>query len=325
MIAYRNFPFALAVVPCSSPWTASADAVRILAPRIRTASSCSKGFTMNHYPIAVATALLASVSTIANAAPAMTLYPQQIGAETARYQHGSATISLKSPTATVEIRPLPVEDGRAAFSIAIFNHDGRPANLGMENITAVVNGIPTPVPTYAQLAEAAERKARQAKIGTALFAGVLAGVASTASNQGSYYRHVRGPRGGFTQAIHWQDDTPGVIGATAAVAGGAMVIGGIDRKLDYTLDQLGTQILQTTTIDPGSSFGGMVILPIDRDAGHPADIRVNVAFDGRVYAFGFRLTRSGIGVPAPVPAAARADAPGVQALPVDLAGEGGGE
>jgi hypothetical protein len=220
---------------------------------------------------------------------------------------------------------LPVEDGRAAFSIAIFNHDGRPANLGMENITAVVNGIPTPVPTYAQLAEAAERKARQAKIGTALFAGVLAGVASTASNQGSYYRHVRGPRGGFTQAIHWQDDTPGVIGATAAVAGGAMVIGGIDRKLDYTLDQLGTEILQTTTIDPGSSFGGMVILPIDRDAGHPADIRVNVAFDGRVYAFGFRLTRSGIGVPAPVPAAARADAPGVQALPVDLAGEGGGE
>ena len=154
---------------------------------------------------------------------------------------------------------------------------------------------------------------------------MLAGVASTASNQGSYYRHVRGPRGGFTQAIHWQDDTPGVIGATAAVAGGAMVIGGIDRKLDYTLDQLGTQILQTTTIDPGSSFGGMVILPIDRDAGHPADIRVNVAFDGRVYAFGFRLTRSGIGVPAPVPAAARADAPGVQALPVDLAGEGGGE
>ena len=256
---------------------------------------------MNHYPIAVATALLASVSTIANAAPAMTLYPQQIGAETARYQHGSATISLKSPTATVEIRPLPVEDGRAAFSIAIFNHDGRPANLGMENITAVVNGIPTPVPTYAQLAEAAERKARQAKIGTALFAGVLAGVASTASNQGSYYRHVRGPRGGFTQAIHWQDDTPGVIGATAAVAGGAMVIGGIDRKLDYTLDQLGTEILQMTTIDPGSSFGGMVILPIDRDAGHPADIRVNVAFDGRVYAFGFRLTRSGIGVPAPVP------------------------
>jgi hypothetical protein len=32
LIAYRNFPFALAVVPCSSPWTASADAVRILAP-----------------------------------------------------------------------------------------------------------------------------------------------------------------------------------------------------------------------------------------------------------------------------------------------------
>lgn len=138
---------------------------------------------MNYYPIAVATTLLANVPTIANAAPAMTLYPQQIGAETARYQHGSATISLKTPMATVEIRPMPMEDRRATFSIAVFNHGGRPANLGMENITATVNGIPAPVPTYGQLTEAAERKARQAKIGTALFAGVLAGVASTASNQ----------------------------------------------------------------------------------------------------------------------------------------------
>lgn len=116
-----------------------------------------------------------------------------------------------------------------------------------------------------------------------------------------------------------------MIGATAAVAGGAMVISGIDRKLDYTLDQLGAEILQTTTIDPGSSFGGMVILPIDKDAGHPADIRVDVTFDGRIYAFGFRLTPSGIGVPPPVPATVRADVPGVKASPGDLAGEGGGE
>ena len=35
LIAYRNFPFALAVVPCSSPWTASADAGRLPPPRHR--------------------------------------------------------------------------------------------------------------------------------------------------------------------------------------------------------------------------------------------------------------------------------------------------
>ena len=70
LIAYRNFPFALAVVPCSSPWTASADAVRILAPRIRTAS-CSKGFTMNHYPIAVATARANASGFSASTYPAL--------------------------------------------------------------------------------------------------------------------------------------------------------------------------------------------------------------------------------------------------------------
>jgi hypothetical protein len=84
---------------------------------------------------------------------------------------------------------------------------------------------------------------------------------------------------------------PGVIGATAAVAGGAMVIKGIDRKLDYTLAQLGTQVLQTTTIDPDSSFGGMVILPLGHRAAGPADIRVSIRFDGRPYLFGFTRPR----------------------------------
>jgi hypothetical protein len=223
--------------------------------------------------------------------PTLVLYPRHLGAETARYDHGSATISLRSPTATVEIRPLPVEKGQVAFSLAVFNHGPGPANLGIENISATVNGIPVPLPSHAQLAEEAERKARNAKIGTALFAGVLAGVASTASNEGTYYRHVRGPRGSYTQAIHWHDDMPGVIGATAAVAGGAMVIKGIDRKLDYTLAQLGTQVLQTTTIDPDSSFGGMVILPLGHRAAGPADIRVSIRFDGRPYLFGFTWPR----------------------------------
>ena len=280
---------------------------------------------MPYRPLAAAAMLLAGVPAMADAAPPLALYPQHLGAETARYDHGRATISLRSPTATVEIRPLPVEKGQVAFSLAVFNHGPGPANLGIENISATVNGIPVPLPSHAQLAEEAERKARNAKIGTALFAGVLAGVASTASNEGTYYRHVRGPRGSYTQAIHWHDDMPGVIGATAAVAGGAMVIKGIDRKLDYTLAQLGTQVLQTTTIDPDSSFGGMVILPLGHRAAGPADIRVSIRFDGRPYLFGFYLAQAGMAPAADLPATTRADVIAPQSAPAtDMPTDRGG-
>ncbi len=280
---------------------------------------------MFHRSFTAAAVLLASISSVAGAAPPLILYPQHVGAETARYDRGLATISLRSPTATIEIRPLPIEKGQVAFSIAVFNHGPRPANLGIENISALVNGIPMPLPTYAQLADDAERRARNAKIGTALFAGVLAGVASTASTEGTYYRHVRGPGGSHTQAIHWHDDTPGIIGATAAVVGGAVVIHGIDRKLDYTLAQLGAQILQTTTVDPDSSFGGMVVLPLGHRTASPADIRITIRFDGRPYMFAFRLAPAGMAIPADFPATTRADliAPAMMP-PADMAGDSGG-
>lgn len=256
----------------------------------------------------LAAPLAAILSTQAFAAPPLALYPEHIGAETARYYRGSAAVMLKTASGAVEIRPMPVEKGRVALAIAVYNHSGRPANFGIENVTAVVDGLSVPVPTEAQLADEAQRKARGARIGTALFAGALAGVASTAHNSGTYYRHVGGPHGGYTQAIHWQNDTPGIVGATAAVAGGAMVIHGIDQKLDYTLDQLNSQILQTTTVDPGSSFGGLVVVPMAKQQSYPAEIRIQLVFNGVSYPFAFRLTPSGMNVPPPFPAPAQAEA-----------------
>ena len=113
LIAYRNFPFALAVVPCSSPWTASADAVRILAPRIRTASSCSKGFTMNHYPIAVATAL----------------HPHDVGTI---LDEGRVAIRAGHHCAQPLMEVLGV-DATARASFAVYN--------GPQDIEALVKGV----------------------------------------------------------------------------------------------------------------------------------------------------------------------------------------
>ncbi|MCJ2183651.1 hypothetical protein MTR62_13260 [Novosphingobium sp. 1949] len=234
-------------------------------------------------------------------APVM-LYPVHIGAETARYERGTPTVSYDMPRGSVQIRPLPVEDGRVAFSVAVFNKGMRAANFGTENISATVNGSPASIPTYDQLVHAAETKAHEAKIGTALLAGVLAGVASTASNEGTYYRRYGGPGHGHVEAIRWHDDSPGRAGAAAVVAGGAMAIRGIDDKLDYTLEELGGQALRTTTIDPGASFGGMIIVSgVRRDDRH-ADIRLAIDFDGVRYPFAFRLAPVGAGPATSMPA-----------------------
>lgn len=244
-------------------------------------------------------------SPMANASVPLTLYPIQIGYETARYSNGNGTLNLEMPTGAVEIRLLPVQNGQVQLAVAVFNKSGQAANFGIENIRAQVNGMAVALPNRDQLADAAERRARERKIGTAIFAGVLAGVASTASSPYSYQQRVLTPRGVYSRTVSWQDNTPGVVGAVAAAAGGAAVIRGIDSKLDYTLDRIDGEILETTTVDPGHSFGGVVVVPQYGDGREPSDIQLQVNWNGSVYRFKVRLTRSGENVPPPFPATSR--------------------
>ncbi|MFD2430758.1 hypothetical protein ACFSUK_27230 [Sphingobium scionense] len=79
-----------------------------------------------------------------------------------------------------------------------------------------------------------------------------------------------------------------MLGAAAAVGGGALAIHAIDRRLGHTLDQFESEILQTNTVDPGASFGGMAIIPIERRQPLAPDIRLTVRWNGADYPFAFR-------------------------------------
>jgi len=83
----------------------------------------------------------------------------------------------------------------------VFNKSQQPGNFGIENVSARINGIDMVLPDHDALAAAAERRARQQRIGTALIAGALAGVASTASNDYSYRRYVHTPHGTYVRTI----------------------------------------------------------------------------------------------------------------------------
>lgn len=275
-----------------------------LSPGFRTSrddeSRPRRGWRAVHFASAICLASMAP--SVAFAREQASLYPVQIGAETARYRQGVPTLHLETSTGAVEMRPLPVSDRRLSFAVAVYNKGEAPANFGPENVWASIG----PTLTVDELEAEARRRATGRKIATALVAGTIAGIASTASTHGTYYGWTPSRRGPVPTAIHWEDNTVGVVGAAAAVGGGVMAIHGIDKRLDYTLGRLGDEILQTNTVDPGASFGGVVVVPMARDAS-TKDIRVTVRWNGHDYPFAFRLSRAGEPKPPPFESATPAE------------------
>ena len=235
-----------------------------------------------------------SVASVA-AAPPLTLQPISIGAETARFDRGVATVSLTSPAGAVEVRPLPLRDDRTlAFSVAVYNRSGRAANFGTANVTASFDRVPLRVLTHDDLADAATHKARDRQVGALALAGVLAGVASTASTTRYGYRVVHTPRATYARAISWQDNSIGAAGAVAAVGAGAMAARSIGERLDYTLDRIDGETLQTTTVDPDASLGGVVTVALYDDLRkRPGVVHMTVRWNGEHYPFAFRLAPPG--------------------------------
>ena len=54
-----------------------------------------------------------------------------------------------------------------------------------------------------------------------------------------------------------------MLGATAATAAGVAGIAGIQNRLDYTLQNLGNEIIQTTTVESDASYGGRIVVESD--------------------------------------------------------------
>ena len=137
------------------------------------------------------------------------------------------------------------------------------------------------------------------QIGIAMLAGVAAAAASQAYTTNHYSGVLRTPHGTYAWASSYRDNSIGVLGATAAVAGGTAGIVGVQNRLDYTLENLATEIIQTTTIDPDGSYGGRVVIEKDDKAKLPYDVKINMSFGGVDYPFVFRVTKEGVNLPPP--------------------------
>lgn len=263
------------------------------APRTFRAAPLFDGKMTSMKTLVWITAASSLVAAPVSARTAPELYPIAIGAETARFTRGVPTVNLEFPDGAVQITPLPMEKGALSFDIAVYNKGFRPANLGIENVSIRVGPQFLPVMSYEALAEAAQADARRARIGTALVAGTLAAVSASSSDRRVYHDHVYTRRGVASRTIVWDDHRAGMAGAAVAVAGGAMVMNGIEQRLDYTMAQIDGQILRTTTVDPQASFGGRIVTaPLPRSL-PPGNVHVTVRWNGRDYPFAFRLLAPG--------------------------------
>ena len=256
--------------------------------------------------------LVAGLAVCTQAAAAdLILYPVQTGSETVRYRTGIPTLNLETLSGSVTVTPLPLDHNHATFGVAVYNKGDNSVNFGIENVTATVAGKFIPVLSREELQRRAKSRAAWSMVGIALLSGVAAAAVSTAHTTSQSYGNIRTPHGTYFWSESYRDNSLGAVAAGATIAAGTGGIVGVQNRLDYTLGTLATDILQTTTIDPDNSYGGIVI--IEKPSGNvtPYDVTMTIHLSGVDYPFTFRLTEQGKNKPAPFTEAAFGNHPRV--------------
>lgn len=237
---------------------------------------------------------LISISAPAIAADKWAIQPVPTGQETVRYDKGVPTLDLEMKDGVVQITPLPLDHGSLSFGVAVYNDGRQPVNMGTENVSVQFGTIPVPVFTRETLEKKAKNRAMWASIALAAAGGLAA---YGAASQRNHYRSTFvTPRG--TYRSHWSGPSAaGQIQAAAIAAGTGVGIASINNQLDRTLAELGDEIVQTTTVDPGESYAGRIVLAKIKPSKLPARVQVTVNWNGEAYPFTFQIAKRGTVAP----------------------------
>jgi hypothetical protein len=243
----------------------------------------------------VAAATLAVIATPAMAEPKIDVQGLILGNEGARYLQGVPTLDLQQQRGAVQLRFLEWDHGGAVFAVGVYNGGPDPANVGLENLHASAGGSPVRVYTLDELKSRAKNRAMWGKIGLAVLGGL--GAAAAASQRDTYSGHITGPYGSY----HYSGSYPSLAGQLQAdrildntSAGMAL----IQYRLDQAIETARNYLLQTTTVDPGMTFAGLVFVQKLDYGKAPLEFRLDVDWNGERYPFGYLLQKKGQPVPA---------------------------
>jgi len=265
---------------------------------------------MGYFKLALATALITFPALPAQARDPVLIQAIQVGPETARYYKGKVTLDLEQQLGAVQVSPFTIDRGSLVFTVAVFNRAGAPINVGIENVTATVDGVPYKVMTVEELIKKEQDRARWQQIGLAFLGGLAA---YSATRPTTYHSTYSSPWGTSTYTARWSNPYAGYNAAVIG-AGTSLAISAVQDQLDRTTDALGENVMQLTTVDPGDSYAGKVVLAKFRDKRLPKRVRLLVSMSGETYPFEFQVVK--MGTPAPVFAAVTRETPPAAPPPV---------
>lgn len=220
----------------------------------------------------------------------------------ARMDSGVEAVDSALPNSSVRVVESEEKvSKRGQFSVAVFNASGAPINFGTENVTvAVGNSPPMPTVTYERLVK--EEKNRM------MWAAVAAGLNAASNNIAASQAGYSSGTVAYSGATYGRYGTVNSYGtgsysgynAGAAYAAQAtantqneQIFGRLAAESAASLQALKAN-LRTTTIDPGSSFGGLIMFDIPPKARKPAEpipIRIIVEIAGEKHEMVGRLVR----------------------------------
>lgn len=243
--------------------------------------------------IRIAATLLLATTTLSACATTYSMTPLADAGQTVRYDQGRATTDQIKPLGSVKVTPIEVaEDGRLVFAVAALNTSGQAVTFGTENISVVDGaGLPVRVFTRDALVRQAKNRATWAAIAVAM-AGAGAAVAANQNAYRTTNATLSAPGGRvYHYTAQTYDPTAAALGTAAATAGTTAGMIGIRNTLDATLAGLNEEMLETTTIDTSTAWGGKVVAAKLPGSTWPRDVTVTVAWQGETYPFRFRVNR----------------------------------
>jgi hypothetical protein len=217
-----------------------------------------------------------------------------IGNEGARYVKGVPTLDLQQQRGAIELRSLGFYNNHPMFAIAFYNAGPEPMNIGLEDIHAAANGTQLRVFPVEELERQAKHKAWWSQFAIAMLGGVSAGL--SASRRDTYHSTITGPYGTYTLNASYPS-LAGQLQAENISLNTAYSIAAIQYQLDRTIELINDHVVQRTTIDPGSTYGGLIIMDKLKQGDPPFELHLDVDWNGERYPFAYVMQKPGRPVP----------------------------
>jgi hypothetical protein len=200
------------------------------------------------------------------------------GTSAVRFSHGSALVMSDGLYGTVWLRPVRYFSGdKIFFQVIAFNHTKDPVNFGTEDIEMRTgSGEPLPVYDFDALQHSARKKAQDELVGATVVEGLNAWHAERVSR--------RNPEVGVRIMRSGANDYFATVDA-------------VNASLEDALITYSLVTLQTTTVDPYTSFGGVVFSPNIGVSDGIREIVTNVRFAGEDHLFRLRIAPEGTPTP----------------------------